>query len=70
MNPMAYCRSCAAPLTQDLAGSREHFCKYCTDERGNVKPKEEVRAGIAAWLRSWQPEPPYSQPGTRAVSKR
>ena len=37
-------------------GSSENYCKYCTDEEGSLKSKEEIRQGCAAWLKSWSPD--------------
>ncbi|MCK4486945.1 MAG: hypothetical protein KAU38_09310 [Desulfobacterales bacterium] len=51
-----FCHSCAAPLEMpDFKGPAENYCKYCTDEKGNVKSREEVQRGIAEWLKGWQP---------------
>ncbi len=51
-----FCHSCAAPLNvADFKGPAEDFCKYCTDEAGNLKPKEEIKSGITHWMKSWQP---------------
>ena len=56
MNEMKFCHSCAAPLAHpDFRGVAEYYCRYCTDERGEVKPREAVQAGIAHWLKMWQP---------------
>jgi hypothetical protein len=39
--------SCGAPLgVPDFKGPAENYCKYCTDENGNLKPKEEIKKGI------------------------
>jgi len=38
----------------EVRGPSEIYCKYCTDEAGELKPKEHVRRGIAMWLSSWQ----------------
>ena len=41
------CESCGMPMVrlEDHGGGRldVHFCKYCTDPLGRLKPKEEVR---------------------------
>ena len=51
-----HCQSCTAPLdSPDFKGASEQFCKYCTDESGNLKPKAEVQKGIANWFMMWQP---------------
>jgi hypothetical protein len=51
-----YCHSCGVPLDMpDMKGMAEEHCKHCTDDNGKLKSKEEVRQGIAWWLKSWQP---------------
>jgi hypothetical protein len=50
-----FCHSCAAPLSPEFKGAAENYCKYCTDDQGNLKPKEEVQRGIAEWFKGWQP---------------
>ncbi len=52
-----YCYSCSAPLEMsEFKGPAENYCKYCTDEKGNLKTREEIHKGIAGWLKTWQPE--------------
>lgn len=52
-----FCYSCGAPLSlPDFKGPAENYCKYCTDGKGNLKRKEEVKQGIAQWLKMWQPD--------------
>lgn len=54
---MRFCHSCAAPLdAPGFAGAAASYCRYCTDEAGNLKSRKEVRKGIAGWLKSWQPD--------------
>ena len=49
-----FCYSCAAPVGMpDFRGPTE---KYCTDESGNLKSRDEVQMGLAEWLKSWQPD--------------
>jgi hypothetical protein len=51
-----FCYSCAAPLNMpDFKGPAENYCKYCTDENGNLKSKEEIQQGVAQWFKIWQP---------------
>ncbi len=51
-----FCFSCSAPLNvPEFKGSAENICVYCSDSTGNLKSKGEVKAGIAEWLKSWQP---------------
>jgi hypothetical protein len=40
-------------LTGQSSGS---YCQYCTDENGKLKSREEVRAGVAAWLAQFTPD--------------
>ncbi|MDM8522589.1 hypothetical protein QUF80_04385 [Desulfococcaceae bacterium HSG8] len=48
------CYSCGVPLgIPGFKGPAEDYCKHCTDENGSLKPREEVRNGIAEWLRTW-----------------
>lgn len=51
-----YCQSCSAPLSApSFKGPSEDYCKHCTDEKGNLKSREEIKMGISMWLKSWQP---------------
>ena len=50
-----FCHSCAAPLTEEFKGAAEYYCKFCSDEQGNLKSRGEVRRGIAEWFKGWQP---------------
>ena len=50
------CYSCGIPLNMpEFKGPAEDFCKHCADDSGQLKPYEEVRLGMAQWLKSWQP---------------
>lgn len=44
------CQSCGLPMMidSDHGGGRidNPYCHYCTDEAGNLKPKEEIREGM------------------------
>ncbi len=62
-----FCFSCSAPLNMpDYKGPAESYCKYCTDEKGNLKPREEIMKGIAQWFQSWQPDLDEDKALTRA----
>jgi hypothetical protein len=50
-----FCHSCTAPLSGDFKGASETYCKYCTDESGNLKSRDEIREGITQWFMGWQP---------------
>ena len=52
----AFCHSCTAPLSSpDFKGVSDIYCKHCSDEKGNLKPKDEIKRGVAEWFKSWQP---------------
>ena len=51
-----FCESCATILTvPGFKGSSDLYCKYCTDDSGNLIPKERVQGSIAKWLLKWYP---------------
>ncbi len=51
-----YCYSCGAPLVAPgFKGPADDYCKYCTDDTGRLKPKEDIQRGIARWIKGWQP---------------
>ena len=48
---LEHCHSCAAPLANpNFVGPTAHYCKYCIDDNGDVKPRDEVRAGVRQWM--------------------
>ena len=52
-----YCFSCGSPLwMEQFQGPAEDYCKYCTDESGDCKSREEILQGCADWLKSWSPD--------------
>jgi len=48
-----FCQSCGMPLPEN---DKAAYCRYCADENGNLKPREAVREGIAAWLEQFTPD--------------
>lgn len=51
-----FCHSCGAPLDMpDFKGPAENYCKYCTDDSGKLKPRDEIQKGCAEWFKGWQP---------------
>jgi hypothetical protein len=51
------CYSCGMPFAgEEGQKARGNYCQYCSDEQGNLLPKEQVQQGIAQWLKSWAPE--------------
>ncbi|MBN2091368.1 hypothetical protein JW964_17280 [candidate division KSB1 bacterium] len=62
-----FCHSCGMMLSIPGAqGPAENFCSYCSDEKGQLKPKNEIQAGIAQWLQSMQPSIPLEKAQQRA----
>lgn len=62
-----FCYSCGAPVDMpDFKGPSENFCKYCTDETGELKSRETVKAGISQYLKGWQPDLTEDQAEIRA----
>ncbi len=62
-----FCGSCGVPLAMpDFQGPSEQYCKYCTDEKGSLLPREVVFSGITKWLQSWQPDVTKEQAEARA----
>ena len=49
------CHSCSAPLSGEFKGTSVNYCKYCTDEKGALLPREAIKKGITQWLKGWQP---------------
>lgn len=61
------CHACGASLANpEFSGTSNDFCRYCVDEHGKLKPREEVQKGIASWLKSWQPNVTDQQAYERA----
>ncbi len=51
------CHSCAMPLdVPDFKGPADDYCRYCTDESGNLQSREDIQKAIAQWFRTWQPD--------------
>ena len=50
-----HCHSCTAPLSGDFKGPSEFYCKYCADEQGNLKSRDDIHEGIMHWFMGWQP---------------
>jgi hypothetical protein len=61
-----HCHSCTAPMTDDFKGASEIHCKYCSDEEGNLKPRDQVKMGIMMWLKGWQGNVSEEQLSSRA----
>lgn len=54
---MKYCHSCGMPVTNETAAEKtDKYCQYCADDNGDLKSREEIKAGIAQWLNGFTPE--------------
>ncbi len=49
-----FCYSCGMPIPKEQQ-ARGNYCQYCSDEAGNLYPRELVQKGIADWLKSFAP---------------
>jgi hypothetical protein len=50
------CHSCSAPLTSEMfKGCSKVYCKFCADDKGDLKSKAEIQTFIARWFMTWQP---------------
>ena len=48
------CESWSVSLPDETRRGCTSFCSYCTDNAGNLKPRDVVQQGIACQLKSWQ----------------
>jgi hypothetical protein len=51
----AHCQSCSQPLRPDSDPSPQ-YCRFCSDDEGRLRTREEVHGLIARWMESWQPQ--------------
>jgi hypothetical protein len=53
VNMDKFCFSCGDSLGMpQFKGPVLDYCKYCTDDKRNLKSREEVQKGIAGWFKS------------------
>ena len=51
-----FCYSCGMPMEMPGAmGRAKHYCTYCTDVSGRLKPWEAIVEDTADYLAIWQP---------------
>ncbi len=67
---MEFCYSCGMPISMmpEAKSSLENYCQHCVDEKGEVHPYEQIKAGVAMWLKSWQPNVDETEAQKRADS--
>lgn len=52
-----FCQSCGMPMKDDTKHATSTvFCKYCADEKENLRPRQDIQAGISEWLKMFAPE--------------
>jgi hypothetical protein len=50
-----HCQSCSQSLLDEHnRGVSHRYCRYCADETGHLKPRDEVQHLIAQWFQHWQ----------------
>ncbi|MBN1998705.1 hypothetical protein JW935_14190 [candidate division KSB1 bacterium] len=55
----SHCLSCGMPISgEDGKDRRGDYCLYCTDESGNLYPRQVVQKGVAEWLKQFGPQDP------------
>ncbi len=63
----SFCRSCMASLTDtENRGASDHFCRWCSDDDGNLRSAEEVHGILTKWFMQWQKGITGSQAAERA----
>jgi hypothetical protein len=64
-----FCYACSVPLSMpEFKGPAENYCTFCTDDKGNLRSKEEVKMGIVGWFKTWQPGLTDEKAAVRAAS--
>ncbi|MBF0449922.1 MAG: hypothetical protein HQK75_04410 [Candidatus Magnetomorum sp.] len=49
------CYSCGIPINMsEFKGPSNNYCKHCTDKDGVLRPRNDIKKGIALWLQGWQ----------------
>jgi hypothetical protein len=49
------CQSCSASLDDGVHGGvSDRYCRFCSDEQGRLRPREQVHGILARWLQDWQ----------------
>jgi hypothetical protein len=62
------CQSCSASLDDGVHGGvSDHYCRFCSDEQGHLRPREQVQGVIARWLQGWQGGIPEQEAMRRAA---
>lgn len=62
-----FCHSCLAPLEDEHnAGASDIYCCYCSDDNGNLLPREKVLLIMTKWFMLWQMDLKESEARRRA----
>jgi hypothetical protein len=52
---VGHCRSCSVSLgVPHNRGVSDRYCRFCSDEQGHLKPRDQVQRLIAQWFKGWQ----------------
>jgi len=51
---MTHCNSCGAAVEAEVKSKA--FCNHCLNEDGTMPEREDVKHGIAGWLKAWSPD--------------
>ena len=43
MSQSTFCHSCTMPLNPDTRRAESNFCLHCTDDAGDLQPREAVQ---------------------------
>lgn len=63
------CQSCSASLDDGVHGGvSDRYCRFCADEQGRLRPREQVQGILARWLQDWQEGLPEPEAKRRAAS--
>lgn len=67
--PLGYCRSCSALLSDGIHGGiSDRYCRFCSDENGRLKPRDEVEDLLTLWIQGWQGTLSRDEARRRAVT--
>jgi hypothetical protein len=50
-----FCHSCSTSLhVKHHRGAASRYCRYCADETGRLRPREDVERILTNWIANWQ----------------
>jgi hypothetical protein len=64
-----HCHSCSASLLDSAhRGVSDAYCRFCADERGRLRNRDEVHRLLAGWFSAWQRAVTEEEASRRAVA--